>query len=80
VAIPAVITCVRYQIDANDDDSWQIRGSRLLETPSCLTILQLGIGSLTSLIHQPRRSSGSHLAISSSRCNLASGKPQVGGI
>ena len=75
-----MIICIRCQIDANDDDLWQIRGSRLSETPLCLTILQLGIGSLTTLIHQPRRSSGSHLAISSSRCNLASGKPEVGRI
>jgi hypothetical protein len=29
VVIPAVIICVRYQIGANDDDSWQIRGVRL---------------------------------------------------
>jgi len=49
VAIRAVIICVRYQIDANDDNSWQIHGSRILEMPSCPSILQLGIGSSTSL-------------------------------
>lgn len=49
MAIRAVIICVRYQIEANDDDLWQIRGSRLLEMPSCPTIPQLGIGSSTSL-------------------------------
>jgi hypothetical protein len=36
-------------MDANDDHSWQIRGSRLLEMPSSPTIPQSVIGSWTSL-------------------------------
>lgn len=38
-----------HKIHANYDDPWQIRGNRLLETPSCQAIRQSEIASLTSL-------------------------------
>lgn len=44
-----MVICTRYQIDANIYDSWQTLGSNRLETPSCLVIPQLGLGSSTSL-------------------------------
>jgi hypothetical protein len=40
---------VHDKFDANDDDPWQIHGSRLLETPLCQAIPQLDNGSSTSL-------------------------------
>lgn len=54
MAIRAVMIYEVNQIDANDDDLWQIRGSKLLETPSCPIIPRLDIGSSTAFKEMSR--------------------------
>lgn len=58
MAIRAMIVYARYQIYANDDHSWQIRGSKLLEMPLYLIIPRMDIGSSTSLQEYKRVSLG----------------------